>query len=426
MIRLPCTDKFLNSLERKIKELKLEKPYPGFPGFNAGLILFDLEKMRRSKEYNYRLSDSGYISLFEKYHVNSGVGDQDFFTCLGAEYPQIYYKLDCTFNRQIGSLRYMDPVFEEYHRCDKERQKIDKLIPYVKKFRDYAASKQNQVFSQFVFQKSDQWHTENVDKFIAELKILVKTCGYNNESEMSRNNIVCGVKSALIREKPLAEGHGLTLERATTICRAFETIQTQLKNTPECYFCGGQYTRNHVNPVKGKTCSKCKKINHFARICKSKAVNFVEHLHSENLPSRELPDNSNSGEECDLYLYAFNRNDSKDEANASLYINERMKIDFKVGTGAQANLIPQHYLQILSPKPTLQTTSHRLTSYCASQIPSLGKYKLQCRYKNGQSKPKLFYVVASRATPSIRLKSSLERNLVKLILNIEANKPTDH
>ena len=41
------------------------------------------------------------------------------------------------------------------------------------------------------------------------------------------------------------------------------------------------------------------------------------------------------------------------------------------------------------------------------------------------SKPQLFYMVASRTTPIIGLKSSQELNLVKLILNIEAKIQTD-
>ncbi|KAK2705244.1 hypothetical protein QYM36_017328 [Artemia franciscana] len=118
--------------------------------------------------------------------------------------------------------------------------------------------------------------------------------------------------------------------------------------------------------------------------------------------------NSNSGEESHLYLYAVNRIDN-----------------FEVDTDAQANLFCQYYLDMLSPKPTLQTTSHRLTSYCGSQIPSLGTCKLQCRYKNGQSKPQLFYVFTSRTKPITELKSSQELNLAKLTLNIEAPIQTD-
>jgi len=59
-----------------------------------------------------------------------------------------------------------------------------------------------------------------VDKFITELKIPVKTYSYTIESEMIHDKIVCGFKSAMIREKFFAEGDGLTLERAITICHA--------------------------------------------------------------------------------------------------------------------------------------------------------------------------------------------------------------
>ena len=95
-----------------------------------------------------------------------------------------------------------------------------------------------------MFQKRDQWDTENVDKFITKLKLLVKTCGYTNESEMIRDKIVCGVKSAIIGEKLLAEGDGLTLERAITICCAYETTQAQLKMFEE-----KQETKQEVDAV---------------------------------------------------------------------------------------------------------------------------------------------------------------------------------
>ena len=54
----------------------------------------------------------------------------------------------------------------------------------------------------------DQLDTENV--FITQLKILVKTYGYNNMSEMMRDKIMCSVKSTIIRKKLLVEGNGLT------------------------------------------------------------------------------------------------------------------------------------------------------------------------------------------------------------------------
>ena len=106
---------------------------------------------------------------------------------------------------------------------------VDKIAVYIKKFKDYAAPKHSQVFSHSVFQKREQLKTESVDRFITKLKILVKACGYSEESEMIWDKIICGVKNTKICEKLLAEGGQLTLERAITICLTCETTQAQLK-----------------------------------------------------------------------------------------------------------------------------------------------------------------------------------------------------
>ena len=79
-----------------------------------------------------------------------------------------------------------------------QRQTKTKLPYTLKSFEVMLYGKRNQVFLQYVFRKRGQLDTETVDKFITEPKILVKTCSYNNESEMIRGKIVCGVKSTVI------------------------------------------------------------------------------------------------------------------------------------------------------------------------------------------------------------------------------------
>ncbi|KAK2715637.1 hypothetical protein QYM36_010270 [Artemia franciscana] len=74
------------------------------------------------------------------------------------------------------------------------------------------------------------------------------------------------------------------------------------------------------------------------------------------------------------YLYAVNQDQGKDEAIATITINGQTRVDFNIDTGAQGNLIPKHYLDMLSPNSVLETTRHKLTSYYGSQIPSLGTY----------------------------------------------------
>ena len=37
-----------------------------------------------------------------------------------------------------------------------------------------------------------------------------------------------------------------------------------------CYLCGGPYPHSSKCPASGKQCSACGKLNHFARVCRSK------------------------------------------------------------------------------------------------------------------------------------------------------------
>ncbi|XP_065571406.1 uncharacterized protein LOC136034133 [Artemia franciscana] len=189
-------------------------------------------------------------------------------------------------------------IFSTFDLTDAEKEDVD---TYFTKFREYAAPKKNQVLSRYIFQKHDR-KQESIDKYIIDSKILVKPCGYTDKDEMTRDRIVGGVANPKIREKLLLVGDTLSLNKTLTICRAFETTQAQLKTfegreikqgidsiskirphpkskKPECYFCGETYSQNHICPEKWKTCSKCRKPNHFAKVCRStekKAVHTVK------------------------------------------------------------------------------------------------------------------------------------------------------
>ena len=327
-------------------------------------------------------------------------------------------------------------IFSTFELADEEKDKIE---IYFKKFRDYAAPKKNQVFSCYVFQKRDQNNTESTDKYITELKILVKPCGYLSESEMVRDKIVSGVRNPKLREKLLAISDSLTLAQAVTICRAHESTQAQLKTfeqkeikqevdavaksrssfslkKTECYFCGGNHSPQHVCPAKGKTCAKCKRQNHFAKVCKSKAVDIVGN-EATNTPA--FTSDLYNQEETEVFLYAINKDSSKDEIFAEISVCGQIHIDFKIDTGAQVNILPSQYLDKLSPKPKLLKAMQHLTSYCGSTIPYVGVCNIPCHYKNGPTQQLTFYVVESNTTPIIGFKASKDMNLIKLVLNIE-------
>eukprot|EP00071_Canis_lupus_P036046 XP_022269603.1 xyloside xylosyltransferase 1 [Canis lupus familiaris] len=96
-------------------------PPEGLPGFNSGVMLLDLEAMRRSLLYGRLLEPAQVQRLADKYHFRGHLGDQDFFTMIGMEHPELFHVLDCTWNRQLCTWwrdhGYSD-VFEAYFRCE--------------------------------------------------------------------------------------------------------------------------------------------------------------------------------------------------------------------------------------------------------------------------------------------------------------------
>ncbi|XP_072723291.1 xyloside xylosyltransferase 1 [Ciconia boyciana] len=109
---------------RENPQTKVGDPPPdGLPGFNSGVLLLNLEAMRQSKLYNELLEPAMVQKLTEKYHFKGHLGDQDFFTMVGMEHPELFHVLDCTWNRQLCTWwrdhGYSD-VFDQYFQCEGE------------------------------------------------------------------------------------------------------------------------------------------------------------------------------------------------------------------------------------------------------------------------------------------------------------------
>lgn len=98
-----------------------EPPPDGLPGFNSGVMLLDLGAMRSSALYNKLLEPSNVAKLADQYRFRGHLGDQDFFTMIGMEHPELFYSLACGWNRQLCTWwrdhGYGD-IFQLYYRCD--------------------------------------------------------------------------------------------------------------------------------------------------------------------------------------------------------------------------------------------------------------------------------------------------------------------
>ncbi|CAJ1060725.1 xyloside xylosyltransferase 1 [Xyrichtys novacula] len=98
-----------------------EPPPEGLPGFNSGVMLLDLGAMRASALYNQLLKPDNVAKLADQYRFRGHLGDQDFFTMIGMEHPELFYPLACGWNRQLCTWwrdHGYGEVFHLYYRCN--------------------------------------------------------------------------------------------------------------------------------------------------------------------------------------------------------------------------------------------------------------------------------------------------------------------
>ncbi len=98
-------------------------------GFNTGVVLMDLTRMRSSRLYNKYVALDLYDEtsttlpvdeLAEKYSFSSHLGDQCFFSLLGMEHPELFHPLPCEYNYQLDTMMWVEPfieIFPRYHNC---------------------------------------------------------------------------------------------------------------------------------------------------------------------------------------------------------------------------------------------------------------------------------------------------------------------
>ncbi|KAK2704722.1 hypothetical protein QYM36_016936 [Artemia franciscana] len=115
----------------------------------------------------------------------------------------------------------------------------------------------------------------------------------------------------------------------------------------ECYFCGGSYSTNHACPAKGENASARSQI--ISQGSSNKNVNTID---EETESFREAVDDQET-----IFLYAIDKGSGKDEALVPLTLNNQLSVNFKIDTGAKANVIPKNIFDKLDPKPNLQSNN---------------------------------------------------------------------
>ncbi|PIK45343.1 hypothetical protein BSL78_17808 [Apostichopus japonicus] len=325
---------------------------------------------------------------------------------------------------------------------EKESDKFD-LEVLKQKFQDYCSPRQNITYERHQFFSRQQQENESIDHYVTDLRNKSATCEFGDLNDsLIRDRIVCGIRSDSLRERMLREPD-IKLDTAINMCRAAEVSKTQVKNLgitekeKMCYPAALNYqnkgNKNHANstvtytrptrdsdkpkqfkckrcatthgprecPAYGKNCSNCNKFGHFAKCCRfERRVNVIE-------------DSYTSESETELFLdtvCTINDITTGNEWLVDMAVGKR-KVQFKMDTGAQANILPFSYKKAANGK-ALHKTRVKLSTYSGETLPVLGKCMLMCKH-NGQNNNAEFLVVNMKSQPILALQSCEKFGLIQ-------------
>ncbi|XP_054864307.1 uncharacterized protein LOC129348265 isoform X1 [Amphiprion ocellaris] len=281
---------------------------------------------------------------------------------------------------------------------------------------------------------------------------------------MIRDQIVFGTNEKKLREKLLRDAD-LTLDSAIKTCQANELAKQHaltFKATPceeenesvktvamkgksrfkfkhkdksrdndqtqfSCKKCGEMHKPKQC-PAFGRTCAKCKKQNHYAKMCHTR-----KNVHTVQEDTDDSDDLSEtffikmvSGE--DNFKQPQNTRDTEnvicavkeDKWTAPLIVNGTI-ITFKIDTGAKANLINENDVKALAEKPKrVAGKAMSLKAYNNQPIKTMGVCRLIVTAK-GKQHNIMFTIVPSGHESILGDKASEDLGLVKRIYQINSD-----
>ena len=303
-------------------------------------------------------------------------------------------------------------------------------------FEKYIIGETNQTLERFKFAKRQQAKGEPIEKFIADLRVMLKTCDYCNACSDSvlRDQIVVGVASNKTRQELLKDSK-LTLKTCIDTCKALETASTccialgandssvntvhaQATELRQCSFCPYKHAMRKVDcPAWGKSCKKCGRLNHHHSKCFS--VNKTTHEPQQYITNRMKRDTqvryvieescSEDKDDCDEeaeWCCAIKTTSAK-AAKCKMEV-EGSGVTFLIDTGASVNMLPA----TLAPSD-LKPYKGTIQLWNGTEDTPLGCCRLQIKNpKNSKKYSVPFVVFNGDRVPILGYRTSLQMNLI--------------
>ncbi|KAK3749625.1 hypothetical protein QZH41_012963, partial [Actinostola sp. cb2023] len=149
------------------------------------------------------------------------------------------------------------------------------------KFEAHCKPRKNLVVDQHRFLTRDQASGESIDQYVTELRTLAAAYEWGElKDDLICSRIVSGVSSRTYRSKCESGKASNRSQHKGNADKPQETkkfTQRQQDNTRAvCGNCGSNHPKGQC-PAYGKKCNKCKRLNHYGKMCRSsKNVNSIQ------------------------------------------------------------------------------------------------------------------------------------------------------
>lgn len=414
--------------------------------------------------FNYNEDDqnafqrwSKWLSMFENYLVAIGVNGD---------------------NRQKALLLHLggEKIREVYREHEDQQDTFDDVKT---KLNEALRPNQSSQYAIYEFRSTKQRQGEKLSDFVSRLRTLAIPCQFTNNNLEIISQIAQHCTCSKIRRKILAENN-ITLAEILTYAHTYETVSDQVKQmeteshtahavhfrtrpprperqhqhkwhqsrsqSRDCPNCGLEHSYDDRCSARGKRCSACNKLNHFARVCRSNPHGSRltqrrrstpgrnqspyhperRHSHTDNayhLGIDEIPTN----EHANLSYADFNHADI-DHAfpvfsntnltpRTDITINGS-KINVLIDTGASINILNTSTFQQLHPKPNLYQAKTLIFAYNAKEpLKVIGTCVLIAKYRD-QTCEAEFAIIDSPYGNLLSFRTASSLGLVQITFSI--------
>ena len=187
-----------------------------------------------------------------------------------------------------------------------------------------------------------------------------------------------------------------------------------------CTKCGRKHSIRQC-PAYNKSCNLCGKLNHFARMCRTKSVHYADDDSFDQYDVHDVFENDDDNEigSSQYVWYTDSDETSKPRWVIDFNTENNGTLTFKIDTAADVNVISKHAYESLKNKPNLCTSKSNIFGLGSQKLSPIGTCSIEITH-NSVKHVLICEVVDAQVPNLLSLKDSIRLNLVKRVDSVDS------